>query len=60
MVAAGKSATVINRYALEHVAYLIIIGSHTRDSETGSIDSTAKHVSQQCDIPTLVVPNSVQ
>ena len=59
VVAVGKPATVIEQYAKEHDADLIVVGSHTRHSSSGLLGSTARSVTQHSQIPVLVVPNSV-
>ena len=57
VVAVGKPAKVIEQYAEEHNADLIVVGSHTRESSSGLLGSTARSVTQHSNIPVLVVPN---
>lgn len=60
VVGAGKPAQVIEKYAIEKNADLVVIGTHTRKSPVDFIGTTARQVTQHCKIPVLVVPNSPQ
>lgn len=58
VVIGGKPAKAIEEYAATNEVDLVVVGSHSRESITGLLGSTARHVTQHCKTPVLVIPNS--